>query len=114
MALLRSRRQALGGASCRALVELRAELLQSLVELLQSFARSVVEIRAPCTAPPVDAEACNCIPPASIVRSRLQNRYIRYVQSFLQANRAIFAILVGVKQLPYKQGVKSLKLVVVG
>jgi hypothetical protein len=43
MDLLRSRRQALGGASCRALVELRAELLQSLVELLQSFARSFVQ-----------------------------------------------------------------------
>ena len=49
--MLRSRRQALGEASCRALVELRAELLQSLVELLQSFARTelcraLVEIRA--------------------------------------------------------------------
>ena len=60
------------------------------------------------------SEACNCIPSASIVRSRLQNRYIRYVQSLLRANKAIFAIPVGVKQLPYKQGVKSLKLVVVG
>ena len=37
MDLLRSRRQALGGASCRALVELRAELLQSLVSFCRVF-----------------------------------------------------------------------------